>query len=100
MVCVPCALAATQFSGAFFPILAEPKRRPTSTGCPRGMETQQNYCAHTLQPADRFDPRSFRTIVQKKHRITVACPTGQFKKGRCQVALMPQKILHPKGETR
>ena len=99
MVCTPCALAAASFSGSFFPILAEPHRQPvTSTGCPKNMEATPNYCIQTLQPASRFDPRSFRTLVQEKHRITVACPTGQFKKGRCQVQLMAQKILHPKGE--
>ena len=42
----------------------------------------------------KFDSRSFRVkTVSKKTKIIVACPKGQFKKGKCQVGMKLQSVL-------
>lgn len=52
------------------------------------------YCKKVLVDRRRFDPRSFRTKrVSKRTLITIGCPRGKFKKGRCTVGTRAQRIL-------
>jgi len=56
------------------------------------------FCPERVAPPSRFAPGSFRTVKVKGHRVTVGCPKGHFKAGRCQVGTQAQRILHPAGE--
>lgn len=54
----------------------------------------------TVKSKRYFDPRSFRTVKARAHRVTIGCPRGEWdpKRKKCKVATQIQKILHPKGE--
>lgn len=71
---------------------------------PRGRRraSRARYCAERLADPRRFDPRSFRTVVQAGHRVTVGCPRGEWdrRRRRCRVGTRAQRILHPAGEGR
>ena len=58
----------------------------------------KNYIRERIKDPDYFDKRSFRTIRKGDHLIIVGCPKGKWKKGRCDVGMELQSILHPKNE--
>jgi len=70
---------------------ANPRRRV-------GLRAQ--FCPERVAPPSAFDPRSFRTVRVKGHRVTVGCPKGQYdaSRRRCRVGTRAQRILHPVGE--
>lgn len=44
----------------------------------------------------KFDPKSFRTIDPGRPggtQLVVACPKGEFKRGRCRVGLETQSVI-------
>lgn len=51
----------------------------------------------TVKSKGRFDPRSFRTVMARAHRVTVGCPKSKYdpKRKKCKVPTQVQKILHP-----
>lgn len=60
------------------------------------------YCREALQPADRFDKRSFRhkRVGKRDHLLLVACPKGSWdQEGQsCTAAMQVKAILHPISE--
>ena len=55
-------------------------------------ESTNHYVAQRIQDPRKFDPRSFRTVKRDGTLIIVACPAGEYKKGRCQVGMQTQSI--------
>ncbi len=68
----------------------------------RKLGSRSRYRHERLEPKQRFDPRSFRTVRSGKALITVGCPKGHYDPGRdrCKVGTRAQRIMHPKGNPR
>lgn len=61
------------------------------------VKTKGKFCKKVIRSKGQFDRRSFRTVSpSKRTRITVACPKGKYKKGRCTVSMKTQRILKRK----
>ena len=58
----------------------------------------KHYRHERVESPDHFDPQSFRTVTEGKHRIVIGCPVGHFTAGRCEPGTETQAILHPVGE--
>jgi hypothetical protein len=90
------------------PAMARVMGGPTPAEARRIIQALRNprtarFCSETLQPKRRYDPRSFRTVVARGHRVTVGCPKGHYAAhgaGRCRHPVEAQRILHPAGEGR
>lgn len=66
----------------------------------KNLRITTNYIRERLEPPSKFDRGSFRTVESGEHRVVVACPKNQYKRGKCLVALQAQSILHPISEKR
>lgn len=66
----------------------------------RVRESRARFIHELLQLKKKFDPRSFRTVVRRAHRITFGCPKGKYSPSTelCKVPVQIQKILHPMAE--
>jgi hypothetical protein len=58
-------------------------------GVPKGFRAKKGDI-----PISKCSPGSIRTkILSKTKRLTVCCPRGGFKHGRCRVGMRAAKIL-------
>ncbi len=60
-----------------------------------------DFVRERIEDPEKFDDRSFRTVVQDDHMLIVACPVGTFDPDRsineqCVDGLELQSVLHPR----
>lgn len=63
----------------------------------KGCKRVGDFYHCVINPKDKFDRKSFRTLVRGTHRIVIGCPKGHYdeRKKRCKIGTMAQKILKP-----
>jgi len=81
-------------------------KHPACRGCkdvPLKIHETKRYIRERMVEPGKFDPRSFRTIDpgRKGHtKLVVGCPKGKYEKGRCQVGMKTQAVIHEKHKGR
>ena len=89
----PDELLAFVGAGSYGQESAGPMYGPGGSRNPEGPRSRFRH-ERVESPRD-FDPRSFRTIHSGGVELTIGCPAGEYKRGRCRVGTRVQRVLKP-----